>query len=846
MSVRPTVLIGYGAYGRAALKRLLVVAALRGRLCWTEAGASGARRLRDLATLWLPEPGERGDDVDGNAAGNADGNVGSSDLELMRDLDQQILRLPTGETENVLDARIEAIADRLLSAAERSRQGDALPLGLDLIVLARPTRPETVGRLDRLLSPVLEALGSRKVLGRGPGSADKLCFLQILDFEDYWHPSPRARRVREALAASVARWRSRAERKEPAFGRMYLIDGQTTAGVKFAKDRLDETVLFLELMLFEGIRDSVQRIFQRRRDHESPICTFGARCFEHSGGLLSRLAAAEFALRWIQFLDAADPPAGPEGQAPSALEQLLAPLEGAGIEQQLGFGDLQAMLARRFERLERELIAVPAHREDWSRQLAIVYDAGIESMERRLDTRLTELLRDRADWLEGLPGALAEAADHDLAATAESELPRNSRPLSAKVMSSYLDRWRSRLAPVEAPIGTTSIGTASIAEKMTPQEDTTPDAPADRRALEDLGRLHDRYRSFRSGQVDLDRLRGFWPLWALAVASVAAPGAYGLWRTVPAPDPNDSHHLLVWSYQIFERVLSPAAVALGLGLTALLMGWLIAQPRLARAAERGRRFFADPHRGRFASALRRELAPGGRLRDPVEKRIAAAAADRVAGVRGRLIRELDRQRRRLRERRREMAWLQGQLAVLLRIHGLGPDGAQSDDAGLRHGSGVRWAAETRGDVRRLLAVNPPGTARFLSMQSAERPFADWRDAEAGLFLRPLDFLDRLSRRFQPTDGADRKTQPEELARFLEAHRELDLSFPWHSSDEVPSDELLCLLPRPLLLTPGVGLRLGEVGVSEEKRLEIADSSRVYLLRLQMGVPAERLVGRSDP
>ncbi|MCG8462197.1 MAG: hypothetical protein MI919_38425, partial [Holophagales bacterium] len=342
------------------------------------------------------------------------------------------------------------------------------------------------------------------------------------------------------------------------------------------------------------------------------------------------------------------------------------------------------------------------------------------------------LLAVESRWLDSLPDALGRAADEDLAASRDEELPRNPHPRSARSVLERLDLWRRRLVP--------------------PPSGDSADAPSEEDTLRGLGTLHGRYMSFREDQIAAEDNRAFWPLWAAAIAVAGGPGLLELLTTIPAPDPNDSHHILVWAHGLFEQALGPVPVSLGLGLGALAAGLLLAQPRLARGAERGRRFFADVDRGRIADRLRRELARGGGLRSPVEARLAAAAADREAGVRGRLVREIDRLRRRLRQRRREIGWLREQLAELLRVHGLGPKGRRGDAETLRQGSGVRRAAETVGDVRRLLSSNPPGPERFRSMQSSERPLAGWRQADAGSFLRPLDFLDGLSRRFHDIDA----------------------------------------------------------------------------------------------
>ena len=58
---------------------------------------------------------------------------------------------------------------------------------------------------------------------------------------------------------------------------------------------------------------------------------------------------------------------------------------------------------------------------------------------------------------------------------------------------------------------------------------------------------------------------------------------------------------------------------------------------------------------------------------------------------------------------------------------------------------------------------------------------------------------------------------------------------------MPVDEPLCLLPRELM-TSAVRRGLREIGIGDERWHRLEDPSRVYLLRLQLGVAPERLTG----
>src|SRR6185312_13897741 len=306
-SPRATVLVGYGAFGLDVLRRLLASTAHRGILAWEEprgGAAPSERSLQDLALLWVPDrTGFAGQGVD-----DEDAREGSS-FEMMRDLYRQIQQVEERETpETDFAAAISAAAEKLLSATTRAGRRDALPLGLDVIVLARPTLPEVVGSLDRMLTRGMERLANNSNLERGVQGAEVLSFLAILDFENYWDRSEQGRRVREAVHNSVEQWRKRRQGGRPAFGRVYLVDGRTSDGIRDERHRMDEISLFLELLLFEGQRSGeLQRLYHSQGSIESPVATFGVRLIERSAGLLSRLAAARFGIGWLAYLAGTEP-----------------------------------------------------------------------------------------------------------------------------------------------------------------------------------------------------------------------------------------------------------------------------------------------------------------------------------------------------------------------------------------------------------------------------------------------------------------------------------------------------------------------------------------------------------
>ncbi|MEE8523278.1 MAG: hypothetical protein V3T72_05045, partial [Thermoanaerobaculia bacterium] len=339
---RPALLIGYGAFGLDVLRRLLASTAPRGVLRWQGAagGASaGDRYLSDLALLWVPDRL----DLEGQKVDDVDRREGAS-VEMMRDLYRQIHELEELSTpEADLAAAMEAAAEKLLSASDRAARDQVSPLGLDVVVLARPTHPEVVGILDRMVAAGMQRLANNSNLVRAVQGAEALNFVEILDFENYWDRSADGRRIREAVASSVERWQRSRSRRQPAFGRFYLVDGRTRDGIREVRHRLDEISLFLELLLFEGQRGHLQHLYQSAGPRESPVATFGIRLMERSAGLLSRLAAAHFGIGWLDYL-AGDDGKVPDGGGAPELERCLEPYRPARLDGLVGRQQLEQLL----------------------------------------------------------------------------------------------------------------------------------------------------------------------------------------------------------------------------------------------------------------------------------------------------------------------------------------------------------------------------------------------------------------------------------------------------------------------------------------------------------------------
>ncbi len=218
----PTIVIGFGRYARTVMRRLLQEALDQGALVWDEPSKQegpGSRVLRNVAFIHVSEE----DDEDTPLTG-----------DLARDLYRQIQEvLPDyqnggaqGSLRYLVAAAVTAAKDRLLDASKRSAGKQILRVGLDVLILAQPNRPDSLGRLEDVLEPAMQALADDRSLERPAAGSSLLNFLLFLDFDNYWESSETHRLIRAGMQSSVERWHLRQLSGEPGFARIYLMDGQ--------------------------------------------------------------------------------------------------------------------------------------------------------------------------------------------------------------------------------------------------------------------------------------------------------------------------------------------------------------------------------------------------------------------------------------------------------------------------------------------------------------------------------------------------------------------------------------------------------------------------------------------
>ena len=810
---RATILVGFDMFGREVLRHLLKSTSPRGVLTWEEprgGGPPSERHLQDLALLWVPDPTAA-------ALEQFDASEGNT-LDMMKDLYSQIRRVDPSP--HNFATELSKTADVLLSVASRAGRRDVLPLGLDVIVLARPTSRKVLGTLDGLLTPGFEKLAAYANLQRGVLGAEVLNFLAIYDFEDYWEPTERGRSVRRALYDSVEHWEKRREESRASFSRFYLVDGRTGAGVPESPDRIDEISLFIEFLLFEGQRaGSLSRLYHRA-GNESPIAVFGIRLIERSAGLLAHVAAARFGIGWLEYLAGIGP--FRSAAEPLKLRARLEPFAPEALDRKIDPQALHHDVDAAFASLESELTALPIGLPDWPERVRGRYEETLAQIE-------THILAGARTLMAGTAGKQLLDLSHDVRAGIEEDLHHERDPVPLQSVIDEIEGLLQRLDQIR---------------------EVTPPRPGQAdELLQSIQNLHNDYARFDVEQVDVERLKRWWPLLALALAAGLTP-IVGEWLgNVPQPDP--LRFLLNRAYDALQWINNPLAIGALLFAGIWALGAAGLHRSLAARVGRVRRFYSDPDRGRFVDRLRRGLKTGGALRAPIDYLINRLLYDMALSMRGEVTRELGRVLDHLRKRHREMLWLRDQLLGFLGMHGFtGQDLRHGAMRMSRDGSVIRYAMERREDFDAMLRSHPDEPGRFRSVQTSHRPFDGWDEQYSTAFLVPLHFLERLSRLYtdpfehelaKPGSGPEQQRIARELIDFLKhTGAALRPAFFIGQQEGLPPDQRYCLLPSLWKGLPRVETTLSDLGITG---VQTGGEGRSYLLRLRAGIHSKVLLGQ---
>lgn len=801
---RPTLLIGYGGYGRDALQRLLHQSALRGVLSWKDEQTGGVetaqRQVEGLALLVLPDPSEEAAPTSAQAAGAP---------QFLTDLYRQIKEPPEEARagEDAMARFVRQIADGLMSQTSFNERE---PVGLDLIVLARPSAPEAIPRMDILLQETLRTLADAAFFDIAVQGAENLNCILVLDFDDYWQGAggtseqlARARALRSALRNSMQSWERRRGQRQVAVDRCYLLDGYTSVGRREPHLRLDELVLFLELLLFEGLRADKQELYQQRSLGQPITATFGIRLLEESTMVLSRNAAATFGQRWLDVL------IGDQEQCPDRdarrVEETLAPYWPEAIERLIKDGRLTDLFDARAGQIIATLMAVPGLTEsDWAERMREVFDR---------ERRLLEQDLDRAGWeiVSAIKDQHLKEFDKRLLEAVEGDLHDDRAPVSLTRVREAVDGLCNKL----------STG-ADEAPKVLPDASDP---------MQRLYRLHRRYLDHLDEWLSEQgrTLQWFWPLLALLLALGLAPLTVDVIKDIKEPTQPALAWLatLVAGLQAVDEPIYWTPIWLAVIWPCLA---LLVHPLIMARIQRAQRFFTRAQRGRFHDYVHALVEPlCDSLLDRVRRNIRSSLANDV-------VKTLTRVGDRLGERGREMDWLRRQLKAFLTQ-------STQPETPVR-----KWVQPKDNRIKELVKAQID-TRRCSPQPDLPRPFAGWSEHFCDAFLDPLRFIDDLSKQYvqaqEQEEGhrsgrEERSERHQELIDFITASN-LGLACRFVTNEGVTNAQRWCVTAQRWQNVDDMALELdNRLQIKAGDIIPAADPSRIYLMLLQTGVVAANL------
>jgi hypothetical protein len=793
---RPAILVGFGGYGLKLLRQLLKVTEPRRRLHLEPVrGADNPVEREFLSFSMLCA----GDEKDLPAPGPLD-------LDIYRKIHVVPLSAPT-----------DLLTESLLSHSERLLRGAGFPgnsaadWGLDIMVLAHLRSVEDLKELEHKMRPAMTQLWHTHNLKYGVG-AGPLNFIFFLDFDNYWKRTRGQRDLREALQAAVRSWDGDDQESLPPVGRLYLTDGQRESRSSNEEDRIEETCVFLEFLLFEGQRGNQQEFYQSTTGQVSPVSTFGVRLMEHNTELARQLSAANFTKTWLDHLDGAGK-LRHEDEC-RHLRKCLAPFIDRSSSGIIDTGEVRRIAAKHLAELESRLVGELDQLDvlgNWPDRVESEHGETLKRIQRDLASQARELMdRVARERLQGLAKSLTDAVTSDLH---DEGAPTSLTVIRDEIQSSI--NW----------LGQEILHDRKAAGKIGSTTRT----------------VHSKYGLLRESQIDPSELKKWWPMFALVLAGALTPLAVSLLDFLDEPT------VVASSLAVYLPLLSnPVTVSSFFFVSLWLLGAKLAHRFIVKRSERARRYFLDAERGRLADRLKADLATGGALRYPVDAYVHATIADMEITIKEDVIGHLRRALGLLETRLQELKWLRNWTHAFLRESGIDPDSGGMDP--LREPDRVRMRVDLRKDYLELKDSLPAVEDRFRDAQGQQRPLAGWHDEYSRTFLYPSEFLERLAPLFPQRDpGGDQEAGG---SQYLEEFRQFvdpkvggaGLGFLFKTQEGVPTAVSYSLLPPEWCTNEYLEL-LRNVGAEEKVAFKSAEPSlRAYLVRTQADIALQCLAG----
>jgi len=720
---RPTLLIAYGNYGRHVLYDLLANTAIRDLLRLQDSpDLSGKKHIPGLQIFHI-------------IGHDASPEIEARDEQTFKDLYRQIKKYVIADWEHGAGAVIKDIGgsvEYLLSPANLYNEEGKSPVCLDIFFVAAPQSDKIpLHILNAFLQKILLQLNSITAFKNHVQSAPSLHCIQILDYEGL--AIEEGKKERDALNSAQQQWKSQ-RTPHPTMGvdRIYICDSSSKGGIRDSFQRRWETVLFLQFLLFEKVRESDARILYESKPDESIMTSFAIRLGELGLEPLSKVAATKFLEARFRYLCGVEYGTHlGKSHASHLHEQTKGALDSIQLETIQQSIDLQG-LKKKVEGKFMALLA-PVHHSmsqcSLEANLSKIDTLLQQTREEAAQTVVDELTRIRREQIETMKEKLKKAISHDL-----------SQPVPLGILQQLI-------------IDKIAVLSQELTAFCSPAEEATNSSTD----LSFFKKQYSKYAAFKKQQIDPLKNRWVWPFFSIVLCLALTPSAQAVLKHIP-PSPSLPGTLL--SVQINHPVITFLLLCLPLFLLLRMMGPKYTATSLGQSM----RWFVHPAQGRFFHALN-HINKNNTLYRKTVNDISRIIVEEVNQVLYELHALLEK-------RRRETEWLVAQFGHIRQKIPLRKNGQKWD------GSSYGHSFTTEDDLTKMQALLPVEASRY---QGSDEEYAenipslyqDWeQEFSSPVALTPLAFVDRLGAYYhQKSENTlrpdEQNQQTEEFLNFLQ-------------------------------------------------------------------------------
>ena len=624
MMSNPSIVIGFGDYGLSVIRKLLLDSAIQGMLDWSEkTSMSNSRSILGVRFFHFYRSGHNTENTE----------------EAFGDLYGQITHHSLGDwlkNKDEVMASVKEASDSLLRIGVGVTKGGVTQM-LDVFAIANPDENGfSIDALDAYMDPIIIRLNQLAPFQLDAGTA-LINYIEFLDYQDISSRLPETLSKSRELHASVVKWERRRRQSGQAnkgYGRIYLSDGSTRAGIIDSIERQLQLVAFLQLLLFEEIEPEVRRPWVYREIQAPILSSFGISVAEYGIESLSRSAAARFLSRRYEYLAGNDSPSHFDSEhSPLHIQEQIHRVDVDNLVGRFGVDYLNSTLVGSLEEIRKDLT---------EKFEELVLESNID------DQRIQILLNDLDLQYSRTEVQLADKVLEKLAEFRSKTIAKHREEMEAAIAADL-----SAPIPIGLIIEQLEEASNHIAEKRESIRKKYFQRNK-RSTLKSIAYSFSKYLLFNSQRLNLEKNRWVWALFSIVCCIGVTPVFFEYIRIIPNIWQSASvfNEPLFTDYIFEYPAFSFVFLLMTLGVSTYYSGVNYVSRALAQAFS----WFLNPQRGSIHSVLNNI----SRNQNPVVQ----LGLDIKDSLSAEVMQMLDEVTQLLKRRQSEARWLTTQLRIM--------------------------------------------------------------------------------------------------------------------------------------------------------------------------------------